>query len=193
MEEKLRSDYNIEFAHIYVNEDVTREHFEASWITKQFIEKLEQEKQSYSTVVLIDNYNPTENLLNVDEFLQTVKSHGLIPDYLVYEADLVAYKDQVLGNIQNLRLQKNYTNYINHKNKIPCSFLIVIWHLLRLGVLKIDPAILHPIKQNPAPFLASRLQTILPKRYESVERKAQELIQHSLYKETLEKIDYTFF
>src|SRR3989344_9263442 len=166
-------DYNVEFAHIYGNESFSHEHYQASQILKRKIEELEKNKQSYTTTILIDDYNPSEWILNVDKFLEELKGSHTVPDHLAYESKLVPLKDMVL-ELSSEQIRKGYNRYSNKKNgRVACSLLVAIWHLTRLGIFSLPKDLL--VNGNK-PFSAKKLVTILPERYHNVEEKALKVI-----------------
>lgn len=185
----MRVDYNIEFAHIYVNEDFNREHFEAAIRTKQATKNIVQLGKSYVLTVLIDDYNPSDEILDTQVFLQKLESLKVKPDYVIYESKLVYFQDLLLDRM-NGKIKKKYENYINKQRKCPCSFLVAVWHLLRLGVFSEEKIISN--KQDK-PFSAKRTITILPRRYESVERKAISIINSTAFCEHIKNIEHIFF
>lgn len=189
MSEKL--DYNIELAHIYVNEDVTREQYQALDIAKDKIFQLDFRKKTFATAIMIDDYNPNEWTLDVKKFLAIFKGSSLKVDYVIYESKLTKYKDQLLSEMSP-RLNKQYSKYISEKGKCPCSFLIAAWYLVRFGIYDNHGVFLkHPLKK---PLAAKNIITVLPQRYESVEKKALEIIYSTPHKKMIEgKIEHVFF
>lgn len=184
------SDYNIEFAHIYVNENIASEHYQAIKIAKEKSSELKQQDKGCVLTVLIDDYNSSESILDIDEFLKELEISGAKPDYVVYESKLAQYKDRILNEMSG-KLKKRYLRYINGHNKCPCSFLIAIWHLLRLGFLE-NGHIIHNIDEKP--FTAQKIITILPQRYAGIEKKALDIIKSTKFKNLVEdKLDYIFF
>lgn len=185
-----KSDYNIEFAHIYVNENFASEHCQASRIVKEKVREIRQHDKSYVLTVLIDDYNPSDYILNVKKFLEELRKLGTEPDYAVYESKLVSYKDQIL-NKMNGKIKNQYLKYIRDHGKCPCSFLIAIWHLLRLGFL--DPKSIVDSLEN-RPFVAQKIITILPQRYTEIEKKALEIIKSTEFGDFVEnRLEYIFF
>lgn len=184
-----KTDYNIEFAHIYTNENFTAEHYRATKIALKRIKEVEEEGKSYTVTVLIDNYNPSDHVLKVPEFIKELEIMGVTPDYVIFEADLVNYKDICL-NEMNGKIQRQYAKYIGKNDRYPCSFLLAIWHLIRLGALDPEPAI--KIKNNK-PFPAEKTITILPNRYGSVEKRSIEIIKSTKFADIANRIEYIFF
>lgn len=162
-----KSDYNIEFAHIYINENFANEHRQASKIAKNKLQDLAKQNKTGILTVLIDDYNPSDSILNVDEFLEKLNKLGAKPDYMVYESKLASYKDIILKEM-NGKIKNKYEKYIYNHSKCPCSFLIAVWHLVRLGFLNANPMIEHLGKK---PFIAEKIITILPQRYAEIEKK----------------------
>ena len=185
-----KSDYNIEFAHIYINENFTSEHYQSCKIAKDKKEELIKQGKNTVFTVLIDDYNPSDNILDIDGFFKEIEALGAKPDYAVYESKLTFYKDTILSEM-NGRIKKQYERYICNRGKCPCSFLIAIWHLIRLGLFNTDP-IIKNLKEKP--FAAKKIITILPQRYAGIEKRALEIIESTKYKNLVKnKLDYIFF
>lgn len=184
-----RIHYNIEFAHIYTNECLNGEHIESARLAKKQIDKIDHLGQSYVLTVLIDDYNPAEKILDIRSFLQELSQLGVEPNYVVFESSLVHFQDFLLDKM-NGQIKKEYVNYIDKHQKCPCSFLVAAWHLVRLGVFP-EEKILS--KNGGKPFSAQRVISILPRRYESVERKAIDIINSTMFHENTEKIEHIFF
>jgi len=182
-------DYNIEFAHIYVNESMTNEHYTAVALVQKKIQELKSTGKSYVTSILIDDYNPSESILNVKKFLKELKSIGVNPDYIVMESSLASYKEIALDEM-NGKIKRMYLKYLSNNEKCPCSFLVSIWHLLRLGALDSTKIISATSRK---PFQAEGLITILPERYRSVEKRALDIIKSTKFAPLASKTNYLYF
>jgi len=188
------SDINIEFAHIYINENASSEHYKSALLAKEKIDSWLRQGLSISSCVLIDDYNPEEYLLNIDGYLKELGGIGVPPKYVVFESALPILKDQLLEDMGG-KLQKQYRNYINKSGKSPCSFLVAAWHLTRLGIYKPDN-ILDSDKciGSKEDFSAERITTVLPYRFGGVEKKALDIIRTTSYYETVsERLEHVFF
>lgn len=182
-------DYNIEFAHIYVNESPTNEHFTSAAIAQKTIRDLEASGMTFVISVLIDDYNPTDSILNIKKYIKELEAIGINPDYVIMESSLTAYKDPAL-NEMNGKIKRLYSKYINKSPKCPCSFLVAIWHLLRLGALDSSKIV---SQTNDKPFAAERIITILPERYKSIEKKAMDIIKSTKFSSFASRIEYIYF
>lgn len=179
--------FSVEFSHIYTNEAFSGEHRQSIQNLKEYLPKLKDE--DFQTCVFIDNYNSTEDLLDVDDFLVRLKNEGVQPDYYAYEADMAKYTEKLLGIIQDDRLRKSYEKYISKKNSLPCSFMTAIWYLIRLGVFEKD-AIVH----NSKAFVpAEELINILPERFRTVEAKTLDILTSTNNPRAIGKVDYLFY
>lgn len=183
-------DYNIEFAHIYTNENFAEEHYAATKIARDKIKELESQGKTCSATILIDNYNSTDHILDVPKFVEELEEIGVKPDFTMFEADLAKYKDKCLA-LMNGKLKKQYSKYIESNGKCPCSFLVAVWHLARLGVFKIESSTRnHPTDK---PFVGRRIITILPKRYGAIEKKAHDIIKSTPFALELARMENIFF
>lgn len=185
-----KSDYNIEFAHIYMNENFTVEHFKSAKLALEKILVLQRQGKMITSTVLIDDYNPTDKILDVKKFVNELDSLGIRPNYLVYESKMVNFKEQLLSEM-NERYRRKYLRYMENHDRIPCSFLVAIWHLMRLGIIEID----HVMAIHKAqPFIAHKIITILPQRYGSIEKKALEIINSTQFKNSIkDSAEFIFF
>jgi hypothetical protein len=140
---------------------------------------------------MIDDYNATEHLLDIPNFLRKLTLEGVEPDYYAYEADMQKYSDKMLGIIQDKKVRKSYSRYIDgNGGKLPCSFMTSIWYLIRLGIFDADEI----VKSEKSAFKpADTLINILPERFRSVESMAIKLIGSSKHSNAISKIDYVFF
>lgn len=187
-----RNSYNIELAHIYVNEDPTEEHDKAIILAAQRVESIGIDPSLVTTSILIDDYNPAEKILDTRYFLSYLEKKGLVPDYYVYEARLPEFKDQLLGEMTG-RLQRQYTEYIKKTGKCPCSFLIAVWYLVRLGYFSHD-GIVNSVSGEGKPFVAENIINILPHRYVGVEKKGLEILKSTrFFPDISTQIEYFFF
>lgn len=185
--QKLPS-YNIEFSHIYADEKFSSSHAASIDFLKDLIGSWEF---PHSTIVLIDDYNVKSVQLDPQTLLAEIKRSGIRVDFWAHESALVAHADNLLRNIQKAKLQRQYTKYIKEKGKYPCSFLTVIWYLVRLGVLANDDIIKPANGDRYKP--ADRLINILSAEYQDVERKTWMLLENSKYKDALYYIQNFYY
>lgn len=182
-----KTKFSVEFSHIYTNEAFSDEHRQSIQNLKEYLPKLKDE--DFQTCVFIDNYNSTEDLLDIDDFLVRLKNEGVQPDYYAYEADMAKYTEKLLNIIQDKRLRKSYEKYISQKNTLPCSFMTAIWYLIRLGVFDRDA-----IVYNSEDFIpAEALINVLPERFRIVEAKTLDIINSTNNSDAIGKIDYIFY
>lgn len=180
--------YNIEYAHIYIDRQPGQEHLKSISVLKRIKSEIERESKSYVTSIMIDDYNPEKSLLNVSKFIRLLARHKAKPDFIIFESKLVKSKNLLLS-LMKRKTRYSYIRYIETHKKVPCSFLIAIWYLKRLG--KLDPSdIINEPKEN---FIAKKLINILPKKYKEVEKKARDIILSTKYKDQIKNIKDIFF
>lgn len=186
-------DYNIEYAHIYADDKFGVEQMEGIKTLRYVIQKMKKLKRSYVLSVLIDDYNPTYYFLDTKNFLIKLKKLNAEPDFVFFESSLVpCYKD-FLQEIKP-KLRREYIKYIESHKKVPCSLLIAIWHLKRLGVIDAAKEEIKYINHNiPQRFVAKKIITILPKKYEEVENMGLKIIANTRFKDRLTDIVNIFF
>lgn len=184
-------DYNIEYAHIYSDEFFGKEHKESVKELHKAIKRLKKLKKSYVLSVLIDEYNPTEHMLDTENFLAILKKLDAKPHFLMLESHLARYKNVLLKKMDG-KIKREYEKYIKKHNKVPCSFLIAIWHLKRLGLIKNKNGELQQLTKRKQ-FTANKIITILPKKYQRVELKAIDIIESTIFKKQITNIAHIFF
>lgn len=182
-----KTKFSVEFSHIYTNEAFSAEHSQSINKLKKYLPKLKS--ADYQTCVFIDNYNSTEDLLVVQDFLEKLKLSGAQPDYYAYEADMAMYAEKLLGIIQDNRLRKSYEKYIGEKNTLPCSFMTAIWYLIRLGIFEPNAIVENGRKFSPAETLIN----ILPERFRTVEARTLDILTSTKDPLIIGKVDYVFY
>ena len=116
-----------------------------------------------------------------------------MPDFVAYEASTVHLYEKVLGMIKKNE-RNDVKRYYRKNGRVPCSFLIVIWHLIRLGLVENELEFYMPPNEGiKKPFVGKRIITILPKRFQSVEERAKDVIAHSPFASALDRLEYIFF
>lgn len=173
-------DYNIEFGHIYLNENFSKEHFDGAKIAKDIVKKLQNEGRTFCLTLMVDDYNPDEQFLDLEEYISELTKLGITPDFVVYESSLTKFKDLMLSESSN-HISKQYSSYIERKGKCPCSFLISIWHVLRLGLIKDGSAIFSLTNRPISEFYAKNIITILPERFQGVEKMGMDIIKSTKF------------
>lgn len=184
-------DYSIEYAHIYSNENFGEEQIKSVNLIKSLIDRLDKKKKTYSTVILVDEYNPQKFILNINKMKKILEKYGIKPDYIGYESKLVYFSDYVLKEM-HYKEKKNLIQYIKKHQKLPCSLLITVWYLLRLGKIRGQNFFEQINKQKP--FCARKLVNILPKKYMDVEKKAFDILKSTKkFKNVVNDIKYIFY
>jgi hypothetical protein len=188
------ADVNIEFGHIYVNETFNHEHEKAAQLAKERASFDRKQGKRVVTAVLIDDYNPTESFLVEKDLLKKLAAVDMEPDYLAYEAKLTPWVEELLEEMTG-KPQKKYLHYVVSKGKAPCSLLVAVWHLLRLGALELKhPNLLKPVASTEiGVFAAKKIVTILPSRYEDVEKSSKEIISSTKFSEFTDRMEAVFF
>lgn len=148
---------SIEFAHIYLDEEISDEHIEG----KQKLLEIWSNESPKTPVVLIDDYNALDNKLDLSLFKKFL-DEGLDKEVMIfYESDMIFITPQTLKLLHN-RDKKSYQRYIRDNNRYPCSLLAMSFYLLRLGIIQGHG---RYINLNPS----NRLINILSTRFKDVE------------------------
>lgn len=175
---------NIEYAHIYADQVFTEEHSRSVEILKS------KRERDYVQTILIDDYNNSANVLNIEKFLEWLGEQGATPDYFVFESALVPLATLLLERLPNEE-RSALEQHFRKIGKINCSFLVAVWQLVRLGALPLP--FLRKLTPLDKSFIAERTITILPRIYERNEQRALGYIKLSPFADCLSKIEYVFF
>jgi hypothetical protein len=185
-------DYNIELAHIYSDEHFGPEHEKSISVALEAARRLDALGKTYCFSVLIDNYNPEQSTLDVHQYLSQLKEHGVQPDYYCYESNLTSYSEHVLNEASD-RVRLSYEKYIARKGKHPCSLLLTVWHIMRLGGIT-NEEIIHRSSMRPVSFKADRIITIVPERFRNVEEIGQKILLSSpRYRSLITRMEQIYF
>lgn len=185
-------EYNIEFAHIYSDKKFGKEQEKSIEILKEKIIKFLKKDVTYSTCVLIDEYNPKKSMLTVDNLLCELDKKNIFPHYIGLESKLVSKKDFLLESINNKKIKREYEKYINKNNHVPCSFLVAVWYLYRLGHVDLQRGI-HRCYNHRNGFQGKKIMNILSKKYEPAEKKAMEIIKNTRFSACINDIETIFY
>ena len=178
-----KTDVSIEYAHIYTNDKINKEHELSVSILKDLEEKLKQEGSTYSLTVLIDDYSFPDTSFDYESFTAWLVERRFAPDVILRESELIPQCDQVLTRINDMKLKKELLSYVKTK-RYPCSLFIAAWYLLRLGHLEHE-------KYNEK-FVARRLTNILPLSFKPFEDKALEIIANTNFSGAEKSIEYSY-
>ena len=185
-------DYNIEFSHIYSDKKFGKEQEESVEILKKKIIEFLKKRITYSTCVLIDEYNPKKNILSVDILLEELDKRNIYPHFIGHESKLTSKKDFLLDCIRDKKLKKQYEKYINKNGHVPCSFLVAVWYLYRLGHLELTKGV-YKCFSHPNSFHGDKLINILSKKYIDVEKKAIKIISNTKFADCVKNIEVIFY
>ncbi len=182
--------YSIEFFHIYTDEIINQWHQQSLEIMKSLQTGWDF---NYRKIVLIDDYNPTETNITVEDILAHLNDNDMLPDFWAFEGDMLENAKVFLDTLPPSKLKKNYQRYIKKNGKYPCSLLTATWYLTRLG--RLDGGMIK--STNSALFKtyppATRLFNLLPEVYKPVERRAKELIFKSPFSTDVDRIQDLFY
>lgn len=180
-------DYNIEFSHIYTDENFGPEHNKSVTLMLDLVKELKDKKSTYTTTLMVDDYNPNIKILDIDQLMDKLTTLKAKPNFLVYESRLTDLSDGLLNEMSG-KIKSEYVKYIFNKQKYPCSFLLAIWHLSRLGLM--DGPIPSDSKED---FTGIRTITIIPRKFTSVEKKALDIIKSTKYHDYINNIKYILY
>jgi hypothetical protein len=185
-------DYNIEFAHIYSDKKFGVEQKKSIEILKAVILKCLKKRLTFSCCVLIDDYNPKVKKLQLKSFLHELDKCNVYPHFIGFESKLVEKKFFLLNSIENHKIRKSYLRYIKNKKHVPCSFLVAIWYLYRLGLLSLSSGIYRCYKHSNM-FQGKKIINILHEKYRKAEEDAMEILRHSKFSDQIKNIETIFY
>lgn len=185
-------DYNIEYAHTYVGDDVGTEQEESIKMLQQTVRRLKKLKKTFVLSLLLDEYNSYNPSFKIEDFLVYLNNLDAKPDFLFLESKLVSDYKLILREM-NSELKNEYIKYIEKRNKVPCSLLIAIWYLKRLGLMEFSKKEIAFSGKDEKEFVSKKIISILPKKYQLVEMKALEIIAATRFKEYLKNIIHIYF
>jgi len=185
-------DYNIEYAHIYSDQQFGREHIAAIKKTKQIINKLARRRKTYTLTVLIDEYHPEGGGLDWRDFIVELERRGLAPDYVGFESKLAGYRKLLLEVLPSKDAIK-FEKYFAKRAKLMCSFLIAGWYLARLGIFPIKHKLIRQTSKKRKPFRAKKIINILDKKYKRTEDVVFRIIAKTPFKDYVKDIEQVYY
>lgn len=176
-------DVSIEYAHIYTNNKISKEHqLSLDVLGQVFSEDASDLRRSL--VVMVDDYSFPDPSFDYNAFSQWLADQGYAPDVMIRESQLIPACDDMLKLVTAQGLREQITDYIRAK-KYPCSLFVATWYLVRLGIL-ISPVF-------DARFTAKRLVNILPLSFKPFEDKALEMIASTDHRHLVDHIEHRYF
>lgn len=205
------ADYNLEFAHIYADEQFGPEQAKGMACANEVMTRLSAAGKTFVTSVLIDEFNPATNILDENDFVVKFKVNNTPVDFIGYESRFTVVADTIIRELPTSMLTLKHFNHpdrsvlmlqdgplkIGLEEKKPnlkhtCAILSAAWTLCRLGVYPMPEGglkILNPRQK----FVARKTITILPEKYRSGEERVLEIIKNLPYADRLPDIEYEFF
>ncbi len=183
----MRSDVSIEFAHVYVDEQVQPEHRTSAVLMAETRNSLASRGRRVSSVILVDDYNPEREVLDIDSFLTALEENGGGADWVLSESGLVPAAEEFIGSLTP-REQRGHLRYARSSGKFACSLLVASLYLVRLGALEVPPAAVVREGPRETPLAADALHNLLHERFRGAERRAAQLLRASPFVDLLEQI-----
>ena len=186
---KDRLKYNVEFFHIYADEEISPVHTKSIDYLKSAAKAWDVDA---TLSILIDDYNSKAINVVPESVYEYLKNEGMAPHFWAYESDMIGYVHSFLESMTDKHTLKGYKTYISQHNKFPCSLLTTVWYLVRLGVF--EPSIIHSFDGVSAKYQTpDRLISILPEQFRTIEEKVVKNLKRSKYKEYADKIQALFY
>ena len=177
------NDLSIEYAHIYTNDKIGKEHEVSIGILEKIKDETKEDSKSFSLVILVDDYSFPDPTFDYENFSLWLTEKGFKPDLIFRESQLIPLCDEVLKHLQDSKLRGQLADYIKAK-KYPCSLFIAAWYLLRLGNLKFS--------SFPENLCAKELVNILPESFKPFEDKALEIMSRTDFSESVKLIKHHY-
>lgn len=174
--------YSIEYAHIYTNQEINKEHEFSLQILRQVLSEIWNWK--YNLVCLVDDYSFPDPSFDYEDLNLRLSNNDFEPSFKWRESQLIPYCDLLLNEINHEKTKSKLIDYIISVKKYPCSLFIATWYLIRLW--KIDWFI-------PPELVGTKLINILPESFEPFENKAISIIKKTKYKDTIKNIENKYF
>jgi len=184
-------DYNIEYAHIYSDEVFGQEHIESLNILELILRIIRNDNKTHNLNLLIDEYHPEAGDLDIDDFLNKLKYRGYNPHFLYLESALHNDIELLLSNLTSKKHINDYHKYYEKNGKSPCSYLVAVWYLKRLGIFPTNDH--KELSDEKIHFSGHKIVNILDRKYKKGEDKALELIKNSKYADCLDNIIYYYY
>lgn len=108
-----KSDYNIEFGHIYANQEFGEEQIKSIKILQKLLEDIKSKGQVFVTSVLVDELHAGGVNFNKDKLLKEINSYGIFPDFFGLESKLLSVSSQLIPKIPKKLLSVKYFNSKN--------------------------------------------------------------------------------
>lgn len=202
------SDVNIEFAHIYSDEQLSDEQLKSTELLKQITQNLEKENQIITTSILIDEFNVNSFSLCEKKMVEQLY---VSVDFIGYESRFAQIADLLIKELPTSLLRLEYFNHSqrevllfsnqanrvgllevrNKSNRHTCAILSAAWTLCRLGVFNIPSGAINRISNKP--IYAKKVICILHEKYRRVEEKALALIGATRFSECINQIQHFYF
>lgn len=184
--------YSIEYAHFYVDSQFNDEHIRGIETLNKVLKGIINKGATYSTNILIDNYNAQPIEGREKNFWNQLKKMNSSPDFYAYEADLRGYIEAAFSLLSK-KTVKSYKRYIDKNSSlIPCSLFIIIWYFLRFGIIEDHNEVIKRIGPNEL-FVGDEVITVLPNKFIDVETIAIRNIEKSSVSDYTYKIQTIFF
>lgn len=193
-------EYNVEYAHAYVDQvTLSKEQRRSIPQLHEIIARFKSHDITYCTCLWIDDYNPTERRLTESNLIEMLTKLEALPDFIAYESKMLEGAKVLLETIPTDKLlvkhskSKPYDLYeeiylitdtgqfpLYLSGKYSCPMLIATWNLSRLSAINFDLSSIQCIKEDDmVSFFARKIINILPSRFKQVELRALSIILHS--------------
>ncbi|MBU0894538.1 MAG: hypothetical protein KKF48_01095 [Nanoarchaeota archaeon] len=210
-----RVDYNIEYAHVYSDEEgLSDEQLRSIEVVKKLVKKLEKQGKTYVLTFLIDEYHPEYHKLNFHSYMDKLAKLGASPTYVGYESRMISAAKLLIksipkdftktpkfhptikvkeGNsylkINNKKIKLKTQGKMVHLSRYTCAVLSTAWALLRMGLVQSKNAVELTGLTEPKPFAGKKIINVLDRKYAPVEEANKDIIKSSKFKDQIKNFE----
>lgn len=162
---------SVELSHLLSGEKFNESHLKS---LKIFKDNIKSNQDKYTICVMVDNYNFPNQTNDIEGMIKCYNQENMKIDNLCYENVMVLKALEVIEKIpdiidtsSNLGINScdGFISLLNKEtNKYSCCLLTSIWYLARMGEVNLG---MEP---------AQKLINVLPKKYQSNEKKVREIL-----------------
>jgi hypothetical protein len=184
--------YDVEYAHIYSDRLLAAEQLHGAAVAAGAASVIAARGASCTRTVLIDDYARLR-LLETDVLVDALSAFGVRPDYVASEAALVKLHDEFVGLVRDKEQRRSIVRYYRDRGYLPCSYLVAIWYLVRLGAVDPDPVeVFSAVDAAPEFSPADAIVNVLHPRFRIVEAQAYRLIGATRHADLLDRVHAVF-
>jgi hypothetical protein len=182
---------SIEYAHIYADDLPNIEQKLSVECTREVCDRFRTLGVKVRLEVFVDDYNTTQNTLDVTDIQEFLQSAGLEPQFIASESALVESATALLDEAG--RAGAGGRQFLQKRGRVPCSALIAAWYLARLNLIDSKSLLLAGTLDAWRSSVPQILLSVLPDYYQGVEEQARRLLGSARSDLALDRISTFYF